>query len=716
MHSNKTYKLPAKKLLAELFLNNRLFVAVLILKLVLALFFASTFMSDLFAPFIKSAITNNFWHVYTDIYPVKPNAFPYPPVMLYLLALPRWVASFVWPATGPVTIADLFFIKIPLILADVVIMLLLIKWLRNVKSIMTWYWLNPIVIYVSYIHGQLDIIPTALLCASLYYLFKNKLAFFFIFLALACATKFHIIMCIPLILIYLYRTRKIRPGHIFLGLLGFVLLLVILNILFLFQRDFVLMVYNNPEQTKVLSSFFNIFNDYRIIFIPSTYIIILYLIYDFRFINKDILLIFIALSFGTVTFFIVPSQGWYLWNIPFFVYFTIRFGTKAKHLFIALNVTYFLFFITDPRSDFPLVAQFIVPAARHTNNLYYWLVQYYQNMPLIVQLVFTVLQTTLLLFCINIFRLGVLSLRKYKIYHHPYLIGICGDSGTGKSTLSQGILDLFGASNTLLVRGDDMHRWERSDEKWNSITHLDPRANWLHRDLSDLINLKEGKWIKRRHYDHHTGKFMEPVKIKSDKVIIYEGLHSFYLKQATSIYDLKIFMKPAEELRRYWKIERDVAEREQSYSEVIAAMQKRIPDAINHILNQESQADIIFSIVPSPKSVHNLDKGEVPELTLIVTCSNDIYFEELMDCLKQYEGLEIVHDIDAIEQKLIIDGRISADQISDVAESVNLSLDELIGKSPSWNDNYHGIMQLFILYYVFTQLKRTGVLMETEAL
>lgn len=716
MQQNKLYKLPITHLIKHLFFNSKPFLIGFILKLVLALFFASTYMSDLFAPFIKSAISHNFWQVYTNYYPIKPNAFPYPPVMLYILALPRYLASFIWSSTAQVTIVDLFFIKLPLLFADVIIMILLSRWLRNVKDVINWYWLNPIVIYVCYIHGQLDIIPTALLCIALYYLFKNKLIFLAVFLALACATKFHIIMTIPFIMIYLYRTRKVSLAYLALGCLFFIVFLTLLNMPFLFQESFVQMVYNNSEQNKVMISFFNIFGDYKLIFIPFTYILIFYLMYDFRFINNDILLIFIALSFGTITFFIVPSQGWYLWNMPFFIYFVIRFRYKAKQLFILLNIAYFLFFLFDSKSDFPLVAQYIVPATRYNKNLYNLILPHFHNLPAVLELIFTLLQTTLLLFCVSIFRLGILNIKRYKLYHLPYLIGICGDSGSGKSTLSDGIQKLFGNSNTLLVRGDDMHRWERSDNNWENITHLDPRANWLHRDLADLINLKAGNLIKRRSYDHQSGKFTEPVKIKSDKVIIYEGLHSFYLKQASSIYDLKIFMKPSEELRRHWKIERDVNKRGHSHTKVLEAIEKRMPDSINHILDQESQADIIFSLVESEKIKFNLqeNEGNHVDFALIVICPNDIYFEELMDCLKSNNSLEITHDIDQLKQKLTIKGVISNSQISEVAEMLNLNLEDLIGKSPIWMDNYYGIMQLFILYYVFTQLKRTGMLIETE--
>lgn len=704
MSQNKIYKLSAKEVLLNLATKNKYFLIGFFVKVLIAFFFASTYVTDLFAPFIQHAVHGRFWDVYNDFYIIKPNAFPYPPVMLYITALPRYLASFIWK-TGSISFIDIFCLKIPLLICDVLILVILIKWLRNVKVIL-WYWFNPVIFYICYIHGQLDIIPTALLCAALYYLFKDKYVHFIVCLALACSTKFHIILTVPILIIYLFKTKKLSSRQIIISMGLFTILLFLLNMPFLLQPGFLKMVYQNQELGKVFASVFNLFASYNFLFIPASYIIILSIMMDFRFINKDILLIFLALSFGIFTFFIAPNQGWYLWNMPFFIYFLIRFNFRSKVVFVLLNCAYFLFFIIYPKSDFPLVAQLIIPGARQANNFYQFLILHGINASLMLQLAFTILQTTLFIFCANIFRLGVFNLRKYKIYHQPYLIGICGDSGSGKSTLTTSIAQLFGIGNSLVVRGDDMHRWERHHEKWNEFTHLNPKANWLHRDLAHLIDLKEGKRIMRKSYDHDTGKFTELSAINPNKVIIYEGLHTFYLQEASNIYDLKIFMKPSEELRRYWKIQRDVKKRGYSQEMVMAAIDKRWEDSNNYILNQETEANIVFSIEPEiTNRPEDLDK----EVYLKIVCSNDIFFESLIDQLKLTAPIEIKHEIDRNKQIVIVKGVISALQIWEVVDTLELDISGLTGMASAFNNNYMGIMQLFTLYYMLTQFKRNGL-------
>lgn len=700
-----------KKLVATL-LSNKWVLTGLLVKLVLACLFASTYLSDLFIPFVKTSVQHSLVDAYVNYYSVKPSAFPYPPIMLYILAAPMYIASFF--SMESIGLIDLLAIKLPLLLGDFIIFVILVRWLHNVKAVTRWYWFNPVICYICYIHGQLDIIPTALLCIALYYLFTDRLLWFAVFLALACATKFHIVITIPLLLVYLYKTKKISISNLAKGLALMLAFLFLLNLPFILQENFIRMVYQNEEQAKVFTSSFSLFENYQVILIPAFYMIMLYLMIDFNFINKDVLLIFLALSFGIITFFILPGQGWYMWSMPFLIYFIIRFQYHSGTLFILFNLSYFIFFTVFPKSDIPLVAQYISAGYRTMPNLYEWILSHGMNPDIMVQLAFTFLQTSLFLLCSSVFRLGILKIRGYKIYHKPYLIGICGDSGSGKSTFSSSVQNLFGSLNTLIVKGDDMHRWERGHEKWNELTHLNPKANWLHRDLSQLINLKAGKDIMRRHYDHGTGKFTKEATVHPNKIIIYEGLHSFYLKEASNVYDLKVFMKPSEELRRYWKIKRDVEDRGYTKEKVLESIEKRMRDSLSHILNQVEEADIVFAIESRNPVEYGQTAADDIRSYLRIECSNDIYFEQLLDALRDKTQLLVVHEIDHNKQEISIEGDVRAEVIDEIAFSLGLDIEDLTGANPVWSDQYLGLMQLFLLYQIITQFKRNGMLIKTE--
>lgn len=100
-------------------------------------------------------------------------------------------------------------IKIPLLLADLAILFFLVKIFPHKKQkLILFYFLNPIIIYSIYIHSQLDIIPTALLFGSVYFLLLDKIKISSIFFGLALSTKFHVIIALPLVLFYLYKKQK----------------------------------------------------------------------------------------------------------------------------------------------------------------------------------------------------------------------------------------------------------------------------------------------------------------------------------------------------------------------------------------------------------------------------------------------------------------------------------------------------------------------------
>ena len=48
------------------------------------------------------------------------------------------------------------------------------------------------------------------------------------------------------------------------------------------------------------------------------------------------------------------------------------------------------------------------------------------------------------------------------------------------------------SDDTLIFECDRYHKWERNDENWNNITHLDPQANYLFKMKNDILELFNG--------------------------------------------------------------------------------------------------------------------------------------------------------------------------------------------------------------------------------
>ena len=121
-----------------------------------------------------------------------------------------------------------------------------------------------------------------------------------------------------------------------------------------------------------------------------------------------------------------------------------------------------------------------------------------------------------------------------------FLINIAGPSGVGKTTMANLISSINDYDTSIIISGDDAHKWPRNHENWKKYTHLNPEANNLDNDYQQLLLLKNNNLITRSHYNHTTGLFDEQKQIYSKQFIIYEGLHALYTEKVRDISDLKI--------------------------------------------------------------------------------------------------------------------------------------------------------------------------------
>ena len=551
--------------LKEVF-NSNIFWIGLFIKVILAFTLASNFLTDLFIPFTDYYISSGFSNPYEHFIKIdQANAFPYPALMLYIVSIPRIIFG-IFTDWSIISSSTIFLARLPILLADFLILVLLSRLIKeHTKKILIYYWLSPILIYINYIHGQLDVIPVSILFVSLYFLFKRKFEYSSIFLGLAIAAKTNMVMMLPFYFAYLLYSKTVNIRQLSLNLLIVIASFILVNLPYLFSHDFIEMVFNNKEQVKIFDFSYNFPDGNILYFVPLAYLFLFITAINLKGFSKDVYMMFLGFSFGIIALMVSPMQGWYYWIIPFFIYFhSKRSNSKFDFtliLFLGLQIAYFVYFLLIKNSDYLQVLQIIAPNLAKAPNAYQSLQLIGIDADKISNLSFTLLQAMLLANCIFIYRSGIKSYANYKIFSHPFLLGICGDSGAGKTTISNSIESIFKNRNTTIIRGDDMHKWERGNDNWNNFTHLNPKSNFLHDEISYLKAIKNSETISRRSYDHDTGKFTKEKRFKTGNLVIFEGLHSFYIKQMRDLYDLKIFVNPSERLRKQWKIDRDTKKR-----------------------------------------------------------------------------------------------------------------------------------------------------------
>lgn len=671
-----------------------IFSCLLLFKLLLAALFSSAYQDTLFIPFVSQFLSGHFnpWEwVYQNNLPIE---FPYFPAMLLFLSPFYELYLGLTQIVGPSTLLQNLLFKAPSILADVSVFYLLLKWFpKKPWKILGLYFASPILMYAVYMHGQLDLIPMALLVGALYALTLKKWPVAGLCLGLALATKLHVIVALPLILLYLYRKESLKTILIFL--LPAVAIPILLALPFISSIGFQTMVLANHKQMMVYDSFYKIGS--LKLYLPIFFVGLLYAkFFTYPKVNRDLLFSFLGVALAVFVFLVQASPGWHVWLVPFVCLFLIKFDKEAQPfiplywVWIGLYLVYFICFYIPDFQDL------IGPAGP------IWLK--YGGDEKLGNILFTGLEITLIGLIYGMYRIGIKSNSLYK-NGLATLIGIGGDSGVGKSTLKTMIKQVLGES-VVDIEGDGDHKWERGDLRWTKLTHLNPKANKLHQQLDHLVGLKSWKPVYRSDYNHHTGKFDPPCKIMPKDYVILSGLHPFYLPNMRRLIDIKIYLDTDEKLRQHWKIIRDQKERGYSTEKVLAQIESRKEDAHKYIYPQKLFADLVIKFFSDTEYALG-DASVTPEIKLQLTFDAGIHIEDLLDshinplCTWDYAQ-------DLKTQTIIFEGAIPSENLGELANQFIPNLEDLVPCPISWTEGYYGTIQLFLLLVLAKKLTRSG--------
>ena len=197
------------------------------------------------------------------------------------------------------------------------------------------------------------------------------------------------------------------------------------------------------------------------------------------------------------------------------------------------------------------------------------------------------------------------------------IIGICGGTGSGKTTIARKIVEDVGAENVVLVEQDSYYR-NLADMP------LDERhqANFDHPDSIDsemLMNhikrLKNGQSIEMPVYDFKSHTRSDKTEhIEPKNVVIVEGILIFSEARVLSLLDVRVFVDTPDDIRFIRRLQRDINERGRTVESVITQYFETVrPMHFDFVEPSKRHADIIIPEGGQPHVSINMLCGLVRE-------------------------------------------------------------------------------------------------------
>jgi phosphoribulokinase len=253
----------------------------------------------------------------------------------------------------------------------------------------------------------------------------------------------------------------------------------------------------------------------------------------------------------------------------------------------------------------------------------------------------------------------------------PVMLGIAGDSGAGKTTLTRGLVRALGTSRSTSICLDDYHRYDRAERRRLRYTPLQPACNYMDIIEQHLGLLASGSPVLKPVYDHATGRLTRPEFVVPRDFVMVEGLLSLHTPPSRACFDVSVFIEPPESDRRDWKIRRDTTERGYERTQVLSELTRREDDAEEFIRPQRHESDIVISLGHIEGRDDPVDTPLSATILLRPTIDHPNFAEILDSVPTRAMHVKQVHDGDrGLVEALHVHGYASTEESSLVAKAI----------------------------------------------
>jgi uridine kinase len=181
----------------------------------------------------------------------------------------------------------------------------------------------------------------------------------------------------------------------------------------------------------------------------------------------------------------------------------------------------------------------------------------------------------------------------------PFLIGISGGTGSGKTSLVKEIREQFTTQEVCVVLQDDYYfPREKMPVDENGEKNFDlPKCIDKKTLLKDLQSLMVGFPVEKMEYTFNNPDAKPKILLLNPApIIVVEGLFVFHFKKIAALLDLKIFVSAEDTLKVIRRIKRDQIERGYPIDDVLYKYEHHIlPSYEKYIEPYKNDSNIVVN-------------------------------------------------------------------------------------------------------------------------
>ena len=182
----------------------------------------------------------------------------------------------------------------------------------------------------------------------------------------------------------------------------------------------------------------------------------------------------------------------------------------------------------------------------------------------------------------------------------PFVIGVAGGSGSGKTTVVRRIIEALGDARVPVLEHDRYYR-DRNDlrlEERAALNYDHPDALETDLMVQHVRALKAGRTIEAPQYDFtRHARLAQTDEFAPRRALILEGILVFTDAALRELMDLKVFVDTDSDTRFIRRLQRDVAERGRTMESVIDQYQSTVkPMHLEFVEPSKRYADVLIPL------------------------------------------------------------------------------------------------------------------------